>query len=112
MKKLLLPLIFLSGCWGYSSTDSEAIGQIKKVIHETPLICDAFTTVDISMGVMRNGVGSMSSEDKEFYVEDKQIEQQLRQLADSGKLARVTYSIKRWRWCVEVAMITKVEELN
>lgn len=38
--------------WGLSGT-----AQVKKVEHDTPLICPDQVNVDLSLGVMQNGVG-------------------------------------------------------
>lgn len=66
---LTLPLA-LGGCLGHTSRDNEAVGQVKRVHNNTPLLCPDYKDVDISLGVMRNGVGSMSTQDKWFFIQD------------------------------------------
>lgn len=96
MKKLIyvLPFLFFIGC-GNSSKDNEVIGQVKKVTNETPLIFPNFLAADLSLGVMRGGVGSMSAQDIWFYVEDKDVEKVLKTAAESGALVKVKYDVRR-----------------
>ena len=108
MKKLFL-LLLLSGC-GYSAIDSELVGQVKKVLHETPLICPYnFNSADISLGIMRNGVGSMSSEDVWVYVPDKENFDKLKLANDTGALVKITYDDARFTICVPERKVSKVE---
>lgn len=101
-------LLLLTGC-GYSVRDAQVIGQVKRVENNIPLLCDKYTDVDLSLGVMINGVGSMSSEDKWFYILNPLHEQLLIKAASSGKLVKITYDRKRWTWCVEPDWVTNVE---
>lgn len=94
---------------GWSSFDNEVVGQVKRVHMNTPILCLNYTDADISLGVLRNGVGSMSTEDKWFWVSDPSAAKLLKQAQDSGALVRVSYNVARFRWCVEREMVTKVE---
>lgn len=94
---------------GYHSRDSELIGQVKKVKMLTPLICPDFVEVDLSLGVMRNGVGSMSSEDMWLYVHAPEMVAVLKSAAESGALVKVTYDQKRTTFCVPNEQVSKVE---
>jgi hypothetical protein len=98
----------LTGC-GYSSMQNETIGQVKKVVKNTPLICPDYVDADVSLGVMRNGVGSMSTEDLWFYVPDEQARQTLAQAAQTGALVKITYDVKRVTFCVSDHFVSKVE---
>ena len=112
MKYLLLSALFLvTGC-GYCSVDNTAVAQVKKVAHNTPILCNNYIDTDLSFGVLRNGVGSISQQDLWMYVPDQSLADTLTKAADAGLLVRVTYSEKRWRWCVEELMVTKVEILK
>lgn len=111
MKFLLIILLFISGC-GYSSRQNEAIGQVKKVVSNTPLICNDYNDVDISLGVMVKGVGSMSSQDMWFYVPNQNDINILKKANESGKLVKFTYDTKRFRWCVDERQLTHVEILE
>jgi hypothetical protein len=108
---IMLTTLFLAGC-GNVQKDSEAVGQVKKVTNTTPIICFDYQAVDISMGVMRNGVGSMSTQDIWFYIPDKSLAKTLRSAAESGKLVKITYDVRRWAPCSEDHWITSVEVLN
>jgi hypothetical protein len=64
------------------------------------------------MGVMRDGVGSMSSEDVWVYVPDKENFDLLKKANETGALVKVTYDVKRLTFCVEDHIVTKVEILK
>ncbi len=103
MKKIALislALLTASGC-GYSSRKNDLTGQVKKVIHHTPLVCPDYVEVDVSLGVMRNGTGSISNQDVWLVVTDKADEQKLDAAAVSGAPVKVTYDDKRFFWCTQ-----------
>jgi hypothetical protein len=106
---LLAVTISLAGCFGERSRDNTALGQVKRVHHETPMVCLDYDDADISLGVMQNGVGSMSQQDVDFYVPSRSDFDLLQQAALSGKLVRIMYDEARVHWCVEDYTITKVE---
>jgi hypothetical protein len=107
----VLSVLLVAGC-GNSATDSELIGQVKKVNHQTPLICPNYYAADISLGVMRNGVGSMSTEDMWLYVEDKSLVDKLHAAQDAGQPVKVKYDTKRVQFCTEDHWLTSVEVLK
>ena len=110
MKKLFMFLMLCSLCsCGYSSLDNELIGQVKLVKNYTPLVCNNWNMTDISLGVMRNGVGSMSHEDVSLTVTDDKVLQKLKEANASGKLVKVMYDVKRWTWCVDNYIVKSVE---
>ena len=100
-----------TGC-GYASRDNEMTGQVKKVINQTPLLCFDRTDVDISLGVMQNGVGSMSHEDIIGTAYDPEVIKTLKIASESGKLVKVVTQHARLRWCASELEITKVEILG
>lgn len=110
MKSVFLVVLFLvlASC-GYSSKNSELIGQVKKVVLETPLICDDRMLVDISLGVIRNGVGSMSKEDVFLSVLTDNDLKTLKSANETGALVKITFDEKRVTLCLENKQITKVE---
>lgn len=110
MKKgiLVLVLLLATAC-GYSSKDNEMIGQVKKVMKNTPLICPDYKDADISLGVIRNGVGSMSSQDIWVYVPDDLNFKILTEANQTGKLVKIKYDIKRLQFCVGDHQVTSVE---
>ena len=111
MKQLILiAILALAGC-GYSSTNNEMTGQIKKVGNLTPIFCFDRVDVDMSLGVMRNGVGSMSSEDVFATVPEKSVQETLKRASESGQLVKVKYNQHRFTWCQENREITSAEIL-
>jgi hypothetical protein len=92
--------ILLAAC-GMKSADNEAVGQVKKIVKKTPLICSDYTEADISLGVLRNGVGSVSREDVELAVDnsDTATITTLRKAAESGAIVKFTYDVKRVSPC-------------
>lgn len=109
MKKLLL-IMMLCAC-GYSSKSSELSGQPKNIEHNTPLICMNYDSVDISLGVMRNGVGSMSTQDVYLYVPSQNDIDTLNQAIKDGKLVKITYDEARITFCVPEKVVRKIEVL-
>jgi hypothetical protein len=105
---LLIGLLFLSGC-GYSARDNQLTGQVKGIIHQTPIFCNERFDGDISLGVMRNGVGSMSTADVAVTVKNEADVELLRRASESGALVKVTYDVKRWTWCWQDHIVTKAE---
>ena len=95
--KLVIASILLAAC-GNSSSGNEIIGQVKKVKSVTPLICSDYTEVDVSLGVIRNGVGSMSHEDVELAVDnsEKDAINKLKWAAENGAIVKLAYNVKRW----------------
>jgi hypothetical protein len=97
MKHLVL-FLFLCSC-GFEARNNELVGQVKKVIDVTPLICGDYTTADISLGVVRNGTGSMSKEDVIVVVDNHVDVATLKKAAETGDLVKVTYDVKRATVC-------------
>ncbi len=114
MKKLMKAMTLvgciclLSAC-GYSSKGNEMIGQVKKVKQNTPLVCPDYTDVDISLGVLRGGIGSMSTQDVWAVITDKDQIAIFKQAAESGQLVKVQYDQKRIAICTDDIFVNKVE---
>jgi len=104
----LLTAFIPAGC-GRSAVDNELIGQVKKVTKQTPLVCDDWKAVDISLGVLRNGVGSMSTQDVWATVTDDAQYATLRAAAETGELVKITYDYWRVAFCTANLYVTKVE---
>lgn len=111
MKKIMpfLACLALTGCLGDSSADNDLIGQVKKVHHNTPLLLPDYDDVDVSLGVMRGGVGSMSTQDMWLYVPNPEDMKVLKDASESGALVKITYSVSRARFYVENDMVTHAE---
>ena len=110
MKKLIFILIagLLVSC-GYSSRDNELIGQVKKIRHNTPIFCSDYSETDISLGIIRNGVGSMSTQDKWLVVTEKEHLKILKQANDSGAVVKILYDEKRVTFCTDNDFVIDVE---
>jgi hypothetical protein len=106
MKKIVaMCVLFLVASCGWSSRNNELTGQVKKVENKTPIVCYNHWETDISLGVVRNGIGSMSTQDMYLYVPDRFVSV-LQAANKSGKIVKVTYDEKRVRWCVPDEMVT------
>lgn len=104
-------LLMLTAC-GYQARDSEMIGQVKKVVHNTPIVCSEYSEADISLDVIRNGVGSMSRQDVLVTITDKEQEKIFREANETGQLVKVKYDIFRFSMCRPLRTVTLVEVLN
>lgn len=109
----LLAIPLLTGCLGHSSAGNELVGQVKRVQHVTPWLCPDYAHVDISLGTMRGGVGSMSTQDIWLWVKNPADIKILEDAAKDGKIVKVNYDVARSRWfnCVELEELTHVEAL-
>ena len=101
-------VLSLSAC-GYSQVESEAIGQVKKVANMTEILCSRRVDVDISLGVMRDGVGSMSSQDIWLTVRDPKHVEILKKANETGKLVKFKYDVARANFCWKKKELTSVE---
>lgn len=104
---LLVVLAVSPGC-GYSSRDNELIGQAKKVVHNTPIICPDYYMVDVSLGVMRGGIGSMSTQDVWITVDDRHALDTINAAVTSGSIVKINYDVKRIAWCTEDHVLNSV----
>lgn len=111
MKQIVLIAFIFSRC-GYVARDSEMIGQVKKVYNRTQILCPDWIGADISLGVMRNGVGSMSHEDNDVLVTSKTDAALLKSAADNGQIVKITYDSYRFYLCVPERVVTKIEILK
>lgn len=109
MKKIILIAAMMLSACGYEQTDSEAIGQVKKVANMTPILCDKRTDVDISLGVIRNGIGSISGQDIWLTVRDKANVEILKKANESGQLVKIKYDVARFEWCWNQRELASVE---
>lgn len=116
IRELMVPVVLavsLCGCLGHTSSGNELTGQVKKVQHVTPIFCPDYYHVDISLGTMRNGVGSMSSQDIILWVKNESDVAMLEQASRDGSIVKVNYDIARSRWfnCVEKEELTQAEKV-
>lgn len=92
--------LLLSGC-GYSHQGNEVVGQPKSVETTTPLICPDQHILHLSLGVMRHGVGSMSTQDILIHIPTDMLAGQLEAVVREGKLINAETNEARFRWCNE-----------
>jgi len=88
------------------------VGQVKKVVEQTPIICGDYAEADISLGVLRNGGGSTSKEDVILYVTDQSLVPLLKQAAEAGTPVKVTYDIQRLAVCRPDHWLTSVQVIE
>ncbi len=109
MKNLIIAaMLLVCGC-GYSSVDNDAIGQPKKIHHQTPMLCSNRNDIDISLGVMRGGVGSMSTQDLYLTVPNQKDLETLDKAIVDGKLVKFHYNQYRLAFCQQDDTLTSVE---
>lgn len=107
-KNLFFVAVLCLSC-GYSDKDVTASGQVKAVSHKTPIVCPERDVVDISLGVMKNGVGSMSTHDMYLVVYDPASLATLKEAAKKSAIVDFTYNDARFRWCNETEELTSVK---
>lgn len=109
MRKVLIVGLLssaLAGCMGYSARDAEVIGQAKRLSNVTPLLCFDYMAFDLSLGIMQNGTGSMSREDKWFVVGQGVNVGELKKAVERGAIVKVVYDEQRMAPCSEHGVMT------
>lgn len=104
----ILITCFTFGC-GNSSVDNELVAQPKRMHNETPIICGDRVDVDLSMGFMKDGVGSMSTHDTTMLVGNYKHKEILDEAIQNNKLVKVRYDQRRVVMCGPDQIITNVE---
>ena len=108
MKFLIMNLVLvLSGC-GYSARDGVLTGQAKAITMNTPIICPFNYSVSISLGVMRNGVGSMSNQDNELEIINPEHIEIFKKAVELGKIVKVKFDTRRFTLCVPQDLLTEI----
>ncbi len=113
MKKhicLVIIAMVITAC-GRSSVDNEAVGQVKTILKRTPLICEDYTEIGLSLGVMRNGIGSVSHEDMTLAVENTKTADValLKTAAELGWIVKIRYDVERVSPCWPTHRFLSVE---
>lgn len=103
-----LVALLLAGC-GDSAHDGDLIGQAKKVTNVTPLICRDYIAFDVSLGVMKGGSGSMSSQDMWFTVRNQSDVATLEKAVAQAAIVHVKYDTRRFAICTEDYILTSIE---
>ena len=99
------------GCCGWSGKEITGTGQVKKVGLESNLLCPDYYEVDISLGIMRNGVGSMSTHDQKFFIPDSMLKD-FRTAAEKSSIVNFSYDVRRGGWCVNDHRITSFKVVD
>lgn len=97
---------------GYASQSNELIGQVKSVKHFTPIVCPDYNEVDVSLGVLQNGVGSISHQDVRLFVEKESDIAVLKTANESGRLVKIDYDERRFAPCRKDYEVTRVTILE
>lgn len=98
----------LAGC-GNTAVENELVGQAKKISQNTPLVCLDFKSVDISLGVMRGGTGSMSTQDMWLTITDESLLPVIKRAVETGALVKVRYNTRRFAPCSDDHWLTAIE---
>lgn len=106
-----LSVLGVKSCTGNSEEGTAVVGQIKSINRVTPIICPAYTEADISLGVMRNGVGSMSVHDITLTLPSSALSDAVTQAQQSGTLVKVTQDVRRFSFCTPERIARKIEPL-
>lgn len=111
-KFYLLVLIILTISCGYSHRDNEIVGQPKSVESTTPIFCPEQNILHMSLGVMRNGVGSMSVQDILINIPDSTLVPKLKKVVEEGKIINAKTNEARFRWCNQEKELVSFEVLE
>jgi hypothetical protein len=97
---LALAIVVAAGC-GDASRGNAIVGQVKRIKQMTPMICPDYIEVDLSLGVLRNGVGSTSREDATLAIDpsDHATIDVLTRASRSGQITHLTYDERRTSPC-------------
>ncbi len=93
---------------GYSSVGNTMTGQVKKVVNNTPILCSNYADADISLGVLRDGVGSMSSQDV-WAVIPPDLVDDFQTYSESGAIVDIQYDVYRLTFCTTDLYIRSVK---
>lgn len=85
------------------------IGQVKKIRQNTPIICPDYKSVDITLGILRGGVGSMSTQDVWAVITEREHLAVFLRAAESGQLVKVRYDQARIAFCTDDIFVISVE---
>lgn len=101
----------LAGC-GYSHIGGDTVGQAKGLTRTTNLVCSDYFVFDLSLGVMRNGTGSMSKQDMLFTVAPNVDVVALRDAVKRSAIVKPSFHTRRAALCTEDYILTSFEVLE
>lgn len=110
----VLMLLFLAasvifGLNTFNAKDGELIGQAKKIITATPIVCPNYEALDVSLGVMQNGTGSMSTHDVWLTIKDVEDLKKMKEAVEKASIIKVHYDSRRIAICTEDLIATGFE---
>lgn len=109
MKHVLLGAALLLSSCGNSATDIELTGQLKAAGVATNLICPDYFYLDMSMGVIKDGTGSVSKDDIFVTLYGRQEYKKYQELAKVGAIITVHANMRRAAFCTETYIMIKEE---
>ncbi len=92
--------------------DGELIGQAKKIRLVTPFwssFCPTYYALDVSLGVIQNGTGSMSTQDVWLTVKDTTDLPAMQKAVEVGAIVKVKFDTRRLAACTEDYYATAFE---
>lgn len=98
-----------AGLTTYYAKDGEVVGQAKSLTLVTPFwssFCPPYYLLDISLGVLQNGAGSMSTGDLTFTILREADLPAIRQAVQAAALVKVRYDTRRLAACTEDYLAT------
>ena len=104
----LVASVSLTGC-GHIAVDGELTGQAKKVTTVTPLFCENYVAFEMSMGVLQNGTGSVSTQDMWFTVKNVEDLATIKKAVETAAIVKVTYDTLRSPICIAQEVMTSIE---
>ena len=98
--------------FGYSHKNGELIGQVKRVETKTNLVCANYDMTSVSLGVLRGGVGSLSTVDIDLWIPDTNHRDHLRKVVATAQLVKIKYDEYRVAFCKPDLVVRGVEEVK
>jgi hypothetical protein len=92
--------------------DGEVIGQAKRLTMVTPFwssFCQPYYELDLSLGVLQNGVGSISKQDMIFTVLNTEDLPKMKAAVEAGSIIKVKYDTRRLAACTATYLATGLE---
>lgn len=97
------------------AVDGELVGQAKKIRMVTPLwssICPTYYALDVSMGIIQNGTGSMSTQDVWFTIKDTADLPAMQKAVETAAIVKMKFDTRRLAACTEDYYATGFQVIN
>lgn len=99
--KILSFILLFTNC-GYIEQNNIGIGQVKKIIKNTPIICPDYKVVNIAFGSLESGIISNTND---YYVIDDKQQEILEKAQYNQKIIKFVYNVKRVAICKQTKNI-------